>query len=174
MRDEIEIMRVLRQPPMGKLVIEANQQRYEQLADIPDSKMQQLIKTAVGELITFVGGYQKLVDAGVAPPLTNSSHAPSSQSSTTPSPPLRPIAPSSPPPASPSSSNNIIDGINNILANKLTSTPKLKGRTIKLAQDPSGGLRIEVDGKFYERPEEIDEKEIQQLLRQSLKEWESS
>ncbi|MEM7115639.1 MAG: hypothetical protein AAF614_24570 [Chloroflexota bacterium] len=176
MRDEIEVMRVLRLPPMGKLAVEAKNQRYDTLADVPDKKMQQLIKTAVGELVAFAGGYQTLVDAGVAPPLAANPTTPSEAAAVPASnsdirPVARETAVSAAPPAN---SLNIVDGINSILEQKLTADPALKERTVKLINNPGGGLQINVDGTYYQQLEKIEEQNIQNLIRQALKEWENS
>jgi hypothetical protein len=73
MISELEVMRVLRLPPRGKLVVEIGNRRYEQLSQIEDLALRQRATAAVGELIDFAGGYQVLVDAGVAPaPILNS------------------------------------------------------------------------------------------------------
>lgn len=69
MRDEIEVMRVIRVPPMGKLVIEAGGQRLENLHEVQSDKVKQRLLAAIGELITFAGGYRALENAGLAPPL---------------------------------------------------------------------------------------------------------
>lgn len=69
MRNEIEVMRVIRVPPMGKLVIEAEGQRLETLHEIQSDKVKQRVLAAIGELITFAGGYRALENAGLAPPL---------------------------------------------------------------------------------------------------------
>jgi len=69
MRDEIEVMRVIRVPPMGKLVIEAGGQRLEKLHEIQSDRVKQRVLAAIGELITFAGGYRALENAGLAPPL---------------------------------------------------------------------------------------------------------
>lgn len=71
MRNEIEVMRVIRIPPMGKLVVEVNGRRLESLAQVKQEAVQHRLLAAIGELIVFAGGYQDLVDAGVAPPLAS-------------------------------------------------------------------------------------------------------
>jgi hypothetical protein len=213
MRNPIEVMRVLRVPPLGKLVVEVNGQRYENLSEITEDNLRHRLLAAVGELIVFAGDYKTLVDAGVAPPLA---------------PPGGPLTPAmeqiSPTPAQPTLEKqqatflasleaqreatkatasakprfsilrnsqppleakmagasdsagglNIVDQIDAILQKHIAADPALAGRSIHLVQDPAGGLRIEVDGHFYQRPREIEEDEIQQVIKQALKEWESS
>jgi len=73
MRKEIEVMQVFRVPPMGKLVVSVNNQRYENLSEITEPNKKRLLQAAIGELIIFAGGYQELVSAGVAPHLQSMS-----------------------------------------------------------------------------------------------------
>jgi hypothetical protein len=70
MKQEIEVMHVLRVPPLGKLEIEANEARYTNLAEVNNPKIRQRILAAIGELVDFCGGYSILEDAGVVPHLT--------------------------------------------------------------------------------------------------------
>ena len=69
MDKSLEIMRILRVPPLGKLVVELGGKQFEKLEDVPDGRQRQMALAAIGELIAFGGSYQKLVDAGFAPPL---------------------------------------------------------------------------------------------------------
>lgn len=69
MKNEIEMMRVWRVPPLGKLEIEANGQRYGNIQEISDARLKQRVMAAIGELITFAGGYEALADIGLAPAL---------------------------------------------------------------------------------------------------------
>ena len=69
MKNEIEMVRVLGVPPMGKLVVDANEERYATLADVTNPKVRQRLLAAIGELVDFCGGYKVLEDAGVVPQL---------------------------------------------------------------------------------------------------------
>lgn len=69
MRNEIEVMRVIRVPPMGKLVVEVSGSRLEKLAEVQNDQVRQRLLAAIGELVSFAGGYSELLEAGVAPPL---------------------------------------------------------------------------------------------------------
>lgn len=69
MANEKEIMRVLRIPPLSKLVVDVSGKQYQSLAEISDERIKQRVIAAIGELITFAGGYKILVDAGLAPSL---------------------------------------------------------------------------------------------------------
>ncbi|WP_420644644.1 hypothetical protein [Candidatus Leptofilum sp.] len=198
MQSEIEIMRVLRVPPMGKLVVNFNENRFEAISDIPEENVRQLIRAAIGELITFAGGYQNLVDAGVAPPLTSTqpqattSENEEAQRFLSRMEEERDALKSSarlqqPPsvftnlrwrPATTESSANkmlsLVEQVDEILQRHLESDPELAQRSIHLVQDTNGGLIIEVDGHRYERPREIDDPRIQLMIKRALKEWEAS
>lgn len=196
MRKEIEVMQVLRVPPMGKLVVSVNQRRYETLSDVGEENVQHLLMAAIGELISFAGGYQKLVDAGVAPALQpdatqKAQTAPLSEKqqafltrleaqrdairTSQPPKPKFPIMSGIRPSVDDSNAHspNIVGQIDAILQRHLAGEPSLADRSIHLVKSPSGGLQIEVDGKIYQRPREIEEKLIQLMIKRALKEWES-
>ncbi len=199
MQNEIEIMRVLRVPPMGKLVISFNNQRYASIDEIAEANVRQLMKTAIGELITFAGGYQQLVEAGVAPPLAAPQSAARSVSSENeeaekfinklerekeelksagPKPPPSLLANMRRRPATTEASANkmlsLVEQVDAILQRHLLADPELAGRKIHLVQDANGGLIIDVDGKRYERPRDVENPQIQIMIKRALKEWEST
>ncbi|MAU01428.1 MAG: hypothetical protein CL608_30175 [Anaerolineaceae bacterium] len=198
MQNEIEIMRVLRVPPMGKLVISFNNQRYASIDEISEANVRQLFKTAIGELITFAGGYQKLVDAGVAPPVAALQAASAAagevdeaeafvnklerekeelkSAGPKPSPSLltnlrrRPATNE----ASANKMLSLVEQVDAILQRHLLADPELAERKIHLVQDANGGLIIDVDGKRYERPRDIENPQIQMMIKRALKEWETT
>jgi len=200
MAKEIDIMRVLRVPPLGKLVVQVGENQYQQIAEIAAGKSRQMLLAAIGELIAFAGGYQILVDAGYAPPI--GLPAP-------PHPQIQPqqkeqqeaflqkleqerdrlrdsAAPSKPPflraapiPEEPSASLDEIDRslpivaqIDAILQRLVTAVPELAGRSIHLAEHPNGGLQIKVDGQVYSHPNKLPDTTIQKLVKRALREWE--
>lgn len=69
MQNEVEVMRVIRVPPMGALVVHADGGRHKQIASVQNAQAKQRLLAAIGELVTFAGGYDALVNAGVAPAL---------------------------------------------------------------------------------------------------------
>ncbi|HEX6385715.1 MAG TPA: hypothetical protein VF177_13675 [Anaerolineae bacterium] len=203
MRKEIEIMQVLRVPPLGKLVVEVNGQRYESLAEVREENVRHLLLAAIGELMIFAGGYQNLVDAGVAPPLSAPETAAEEKTSLTqqqanflasleaerdavksgPSPKPRfpilsdvqpKVEPARTPSAGGAKSPGLVQQIDAILQRYVAADPELARRSIHLVQDPNGGLQIEVDGKYYRRPREIEDRKIQLVIKRALKDWESS
>ncbi|VAW36784.1 hypothetical protein MNBD_CHLOROFLEXI01-3758 [hydrothermal vent metagenome] len=197
MQNEIEIMRILRIPPMGKLVVAYKDKRYTAIEELSEQNVRQLLHAAIGELITFAGGYQTLVDAGVAPALAaKQSKTTSAQTgeaaqflekmekerdqvkAAKPKPAPSLLANLRPRPARNKASVtkmlSLVEQVDAILQRHLLTDPELGDRTIHLVQDPSGGLIIEVDGKRYQRPREIDDPRIQLMIKKALKEWEAS
>lgn len=199
MQNEIEIMRVLRVPPMGKLVISFSDKRYASIDEVEEANVRQLLKTAIGELITFAGGYEKLVEAGVAPPLSAAHPTARSVSSEAdeaerfinqmerekedlksagPKPPPTLLANMRRRPATNETSANkmlsLVEQVDAILQRHILADPEFAGRKIHLVQDANGGLIIDVEGKRYERPRDIENPKIQMMIKRALKEWEST
>ncbi|MBK7896597.1 MAG: hypothetical protein WAS33_29295 [Candidatus Promineifilaceae bacterium] len=202
MQNELEIMRILRVPPMGKLVVSFNGKRYENISEVTEANVRQLMQAAIGELITYAGGYQNLVDAGVAPPLTPpqpntprpATDGPDNEDAQRflnrmeeerdaaksfgpkPSPSL--LANLRRRPASTEASANkmlsLVEQVDAILQRHLLTDPELADRKIHLVQDTKGGLIIEVDGQRYDRPRDIDDPSIQMMIKRALKEWEAT
>ncbi|MCP4357350.1 MAG: hypothetical protein GY796_04945 [Chloroflexi bacterium] len=197
MDKELEVMRVLRVPPMGKLVVEFRGNRYEQISDVEAENVGRLLLTAVGELISFAGGYQNLADAGVAPPLAPSSSSAANQAtaaelnekqarflnrlesqrdatkvekkqSSIITPGIQKIA------AEPSAALSPVAQIDSILQRYIAADPELADRSVHLTQHPAGGLQIEADGRKYQRPREIEDQRVQILIKKAIKEWEGS
>lgn len=200
MRDEIEVMRIVRVPPMGKLVVEAGSERLESLSQTKNEKVKHRLLAAIGELISFSGGYQVLVDAGVAPPLGPAPASPETTSEeplneeqaafldqlerelketntsiaaaeTVPVHEAELDVASAPEPSE--AQLNLVAEIDAILQKHVEADPQLVQRSIHLEQPPGGLLRIRVDGKQYEHPNDIEDSNVRQALKQALKEWES-
>ncbi len=192
MKKEVEVMRVLRVPPMGKLVVEFRGNRYENIAQVSEEKVKRFLLTAVGELMAFSGGYQTLVDEGLAPPIITSDSKTQSDESLSEQQArflasleasrdalkaekkrISSLSGISHVSAAPSSALNPVEQIDRILQQYVEADPELSGRSIHLVQHPAGGLQIDVDGKRYQRPSEIDDQRIQILIKKAIKEWEA-
>ncbi len=196
MRRELDVMRVLRVPPLGKLVIEVGTARYESLAEITDEKTKRVLLAAIGELINFAGNYEALVEAGVAPPSESSKTASqeppleqrqaeflarleSERDALKGTPPLNPtLAAPSPTVVAeiPSVQRelSVAEQIDAILQQFIAVDPEMSNRSIHLISNPSGGILIEVDGTMYQKPGDIPEQPIQLLIKRAVKKWDSA
>lgn len=209
MQTEIEVMRVLRVPPLGKLVVQIGNRRHEKLEELPAGAMQQRVMAAIGELIVFAGGYQALVDAGLAPAISsitadaaanaaanagsmadallaerqaaflNSLEQKKEETGTptlppTPHPRRFPLLGRTAPPPPPTATTPAMDiaaQINTILQRHLEATPQLAGRRVRLVSGAAGTLQIDVDGRYYENPGQIPDRDVQALIKRALHEW---
>ncbi len=180
MENELEIMRVLRLPPKGELTVEVKGNRYEEITGLKNPKNRQLLLAAIGELITFAGGYQALIDAGVAAPLApqgpkktlEDQRAEFLASMEVNKEQVANTAVSTSPPED-TSNLPVVDQIDAILQTHLINDPDLQHRSIHLIGNETGGINIDVDGKIYNHPKNLDDKRIQLLIKQAIKEWES-
>lgn len=199
MQTEIEVMRILRVPPLGKLVVQVGNQRYTRLEELPAGAVQQRVMAAIGELIAFAGGYQALVDAGLAPAIGFAADGSMAEAllverqaaflntleqkkeeTAAPAPPpaanprrlslLGRAAPPAPP-ATATPTMDIAAQINAILQRHLETTPQLTGRRVRLVSGVTGTLQIDVDGRYYENPGQIPDSDVQALIKRALHEW---
>jgi hypothetical protein len=199
MRDEIEVMRVLRTPPMGKLLVTVGGARLSSLSEVQDPAVRQRLLAAIGELIVFAGGYSQLLEAGVAPPLEAPAAARFSDSPLTAEQEaflsslereLKATVNKGKGGGASAGSGagftlpldaleeerstiNLVADIDRILQRHLTGEPSLAGRNIHLEQPPDGPLRIRVDNRVYAHPRDIEDATVRHILRQALAEWES-
>ena len=201
MRRELEVMQILRTPPLGKLVIEVSGTRYASLSEINDEKAKRVILAAIGELISFAGNYEVLVDEGVAPPLAGSQPVyetgPLEQrqiefltrleaerdalKNVSPPQPKFPVLsgiqsrPATTPAPEPVKQElSVAEQIDAILQKHIQNDPEMAERSIHLVQGPSGGILIDVDGKRYQKPGDIPDPQIHLLIKHAVKEWDAA
>lgn len=80
--------------------------------------------------------------------------------------------PAEPPQEQPALS--IADQIEELLQEHLRETPGFAGRKIHVRPALSGGVQIEVDGKFYEGVGDIEDEEVRAALVAVVRRWEES
>jgi hypothetical protein len=213
--EPVELLRLLRQPGSGQLVVEVAGQRYTKLADVTDKKIGQYILKLVAHLLVFTNGVI-LTSAGMkslaAPKMDDVPEPilPAQREATpkippappAPPPPVAPVPPlpdaeatllaalktSSPAPTPPPKRGlfgraipvppvpnlpglNLAEEINEIVQARLRYSHLAQNR-IEITSDPRGGIRIQVNNKFYSSPDEVEEPEIRELIKASIKEWE--
>jgi hypothetical protein len=66
---------------------------------------------------------------------------------------------------------NIPAAIEAYLQHKLQYTPEYGGRSIHVRSAPGGGVRIEVDGKFYDAVGDVAEEDVRTFLSETIQEW---
>lgn len=200
MEKVVEVMRIKRLPPMGKLVVEVGNQRYERLSQLPNDVIKQLVLAAIGELIVFADGYQTLTDAGVAPPIVGRISDGDFEVDTSISEreavfratieeerlaaltdarrkdvaePQQGKEDTRVDPTQLEEDLDIAGQVNVFLQKQVQQTPELRGRSINISGDATGSLSIFVDGRIFDTPAEIKDQLVRAAIQEALKEWEA-
>lgn len=181
MDNEMVVMAVTRIPPMGKLVVDALGERYTSIDDVGDDGVQRMLSAAIAELVVFAGGYEKLVQSGLAPPVASGTVVPEAPADrqaafeATVQQQLNELLVESPPAAGGKidveEPLSIPDQINPLIEKHLAADPQLAGHKARLQQDLHGNLTVICDGKIYERPDLIEDPAIRKAIRAALSEW---
>jgi hypothetical protein len=66
---------------------------------------------------------------------------------------------------------NLAQEINEIVQARLRYSP-LANQRIEISSAIGGGIRIQVNNKFYSSPDDVEEPEVKELIKASIKEWE--
>jgi hypothetical protein len=198
--DAVEVFRVLRVGSLGELAVEVEGHRYQKITQIRDGTVGRRVLLAIQELDDFVGphGKKPLPEMHRLP---SSPSVPVEQ--TRPSDPdlsfLGELQGTS---AEASSEQKVdlvgywrkgiggalrrgpveqepapksfIDEIEELLQVRLMSRPDLSPRGIHFRSTATGELRIEVDGRLYERMEAIPDAGIVALLKETIRAWDKS
>jgi len=196
MENEINVMQVLRVPPLGKIEVRVGERRFQHISEVEEPAMKQRLMAAIGELVVFADGYEALESAGLAPPLAievaesgqevsesiekrqaeflssvelerDVMYLTDAESSGS----VHPVGTRPTDRTGDTGPLSIAGQINPLIQKHVAANPNLAGRTIELEQDAAGTLTIEVDGKYYERPDQIEEPEVRRAIQAALKEW---
>jgi len=181
MDNEVVVMSVNRVPPMGGLVVSAVGGRYESMDEVADEAVRRMLNAAIAELVIFAGGYERLVQSGLAPPVAAAAEIPPTleerQAAFEKSVEVQQdvLLAETPviiaPVVVPDEPLSIPDQINPIIERHLAADPELAGHAVKLDQDLQGNLSVVCDGKIYERPDMIEDIGIRKAIRSALSEW---
>ncbi|MFQ3565762.1 MAG: hypothetical protein SNJ59_02075 [Aggregatilineales bacterium] len=77
------------------------------------------------------------------------------------------------PPAEPVPEINIAEAIEEFLQYKLRSAPQFAGHRLHVRPAVGGGVKIEVDGQFYDSVGEVADAEVRAYLQAVIEEWQS-
>lgn len=68
---------------------------------------------------------------------------------------------------------NIPQAIESYLQHKLKYTPGFEGRQLHVLSAPGGGVRIQVDDRFFEAVGDVDEPDVREFLSATIQEWQA-
>jgi len=68
---------------------------------------------------------------------------------------------------------SMADEIEELLQHRMTLTPDYALRSIHIRPAPDGGVRIEVDGQWYDGIGDVPDDAVRAFLQNVIQEWES-
>lgn len=188
--DAIEVFRIYRDLADGALIVEMHGQRYRSLGEISDAQVGRRFLGNVKALAHFARlGDVEIPDewGAEAPP--------------PPAPRPEPASPSVPPPPStpasrPAESPSLLGGlfgrgakstepeeeidvrpmaeqIEELLQFRLMGSPDLRHRSIHVRSAVDGGVRIEVDGRYYDGVGDVEDEDVRTFIQAIIREWEA-
>jgi hypothetical protein len=69
---------------------------------------------------------------------------------------------------------DLAEEINDIFQGKLKESPMSEFISAKIESAPDGGIQINVDGKYYDGPDQVPDPVIKDMIKASIQEWEKS
>ncbi len=162
--DMIEILRIWRDLADGSMVIEIEGEYYRQVHEITDPALYRRFLSILRELAKQARAVEASGGPGRAtPPVTPRAEAIPSKITGVP-----PTAQQPPPPQG----DSIAAQIEAFLQYKLQHS-EFSARSIHVREAIGGGVRIEVDGHFYEGIGDVIDPDVREFLRRTIKEWEA-
>jgi hypothetical protein len=150
--DAVEMMRVWRDVSDGTLIIGIRDQLFASLNEIPDAALQQRFTKLVQELTEVARmrpAQRPTPRRGTPTPLSELEDF--------------------------TDVNNLglADQIELILQARLSRSNEFEGRSIHVRPSVKGGVRIDVDGQFYDAVSDVPDADVRQFIQAAIQEWES-
>jgi hypothetical protein len=191
--DAVEVLSVWRDLSDGRLIIQMGNQRYRTLGEIPSADLARRFVAIVRELSAMVNntaarstGAQTAPGesaAAVPPPDTPTGSMRTRMGLLTadqelPKPHMlrqvtrtmagqKPVVPPPEPPP------GIADSVEDFLQFRLSSTPQFATRSIHIRPTHDQGVRIEVDGHYYDAIDDVVDPDVREFLFAMMREWEA-
>lgn len=176
-----EVMRVYRDLADGSLFVQIDGKQYRALTDFKDGEIGRRFIGNVKSLASMarLDKTGEVVSTPVPPSLAHPPFQASPRNNTLPSSSTSDRKPAiigfgrknipveELPPIIP-----MIDQIESLLQSRLSEHPTLRFRSIHI-HEVSGGVRIEVDGQFFNAIDEIGDSQAKEFIRHITQEWES-
>lgn|SRR5574341_2226223 len=175
----VEALRVLRDPADGSLIVEINGQQYRHPSEITDLEAYRRLTGNVQALMSF------MMEQGVAQPPVHAT--PDQPAISTPPPPVAPPPPLVSRPSQPASQagskkgkddappapRTVAEQIEELLQYRLTLTPDLVTRSVHIRDAGTGGVAIEVDGRYYDSVADVPDTPVREFIQGVIREWEA-
>jgi hypothetical protein len=164
--DAVEVLRIWRDVGDGSLIIQIGGQFYRHSAAISNPEQKRRFEAVVRTLSAMINA------PSPAPrqPLSVASSSPVSAPAV--EPPKRGLFGRAKP-AEPQPELSIADQIEEFLQVRLLASPQFSTRSIHVRPTPDHGVRIEVDGHFYDTVAEVIDPDVREFLATIMREWEA-
>ena len=186
--DAVEVMRVWRDLSDGSLIIQMGDQRYRSLSDIQSPDLTRRFVAVVRELWALVNTSPARVtgsnESPAVPPPSNSAGSMKSrmgllnaeQEPPKPQHMLKQVAKQAlgqGGAAQPEQPSGIANAVEDFLQFKLSTTPEFSKRSIHFRPSHDLGVRIEVDGHYYDSIGDVVDADVREFLQELMREWEA-
>jgi len=185
--DAVEVMRVYRDLNDGSLIIQMGNQRYRAVDEIDSADLQRRFSAVVRDLSAMTGslptgaptnvlqprasGTVPIVGEPARPAPTGVESERMSRFKKMSTPPV--VPPSRKGSSEPVPAESIGEAVEDYLQARLLGTPSFSTRSIHIRPAHDHGVRIEVDGHYYESVSDIVDADVREFLMTVMKEWEA-
>jgi hypothetical protein len=192
--DAVEVMRIYRDMNDGRLIVQMGDQRYRSVADIKNPDLVRRFTTIVRDLWAMVngnGGAQPAAPTGGTYPVANTPPVDAgaqgggmlSRMGLMTAEPEKPkpgmlkqfarVASGQPSTPNEPAPSGIAGAVEEFLQFKLSTTPQFSTRSIHIRPTPDHGIRIDVDGHYYDAIGDIVEADVRDFMINLMREWEA-
>ncbi|PJF34732.1 MAG: hypothetical protein CUN49_14160 [Candidatus Thermofonsia Clade 1 bacterium] len=165
--DAVEVMRIWRDISDGSLIIQIGDQYYRHSAAISNPEQKRRFEAVVRTLSAMIGLPSAPLPKPIAATSAPAASAPAAE------PPKRGLFGGKPKPAEPEPLGGIADQIEEFLQARLLASPQFSTRSIHVRPTLDHGVRIEVDGHFYDSVAEVIDPDVREFLINIMREWEA-
>lgn len=177
--DAVELLRVWRDLSDGSLVVEIGGRRFQSLAELRSADLERRFLNVVRDL-DGLAERPPAPPASAAPAQGGKAPAPKTDDpsvpSMTPGSMLRQMTRAAmghaPEPVPDKPEVSIADQIEDLLQARIADDPAYEQRSIHIKPAIDGGVRIEVDGTYYDGVGDVEDDEVRALLVAVVREWE--
>jgi len=182
-QDAVELLRVWRDLADGGLIMEIGGRRFRSVRELRSADLERRFQSVVRDLVALAQ-VQPTREESKPPATTAPGRATIQPAPETEAPPslspgsmfrqmTRAAMGQAPTPREEKPLLSIADQIEDLLQARLVDLPEFRQRVIHVRPSMQGGVRIEVDGEFYDGVGDVQDPAVRDLLMDVVREWES-
>ncbi len=178
--DAVELLRVWRDVSDGRLIVEIAGRQFTSLSELRSADLERRFLSVLRDLNAIAQSAAKVPPKTAAqpsqpqePPRKDASEIPSMSPGAMFRQMGRVAMGHGPEPVEEKPELSIAEQIEELLQARIAGIAAYRSRSIHVKPSMHGGVRIEVDGKFYEGIGDVTETDVRDLLQSVVREWES-